>query len=37
LDGKLDASKPSAAADRVTAAIHALLSATTHGEHLAGN
>jgi len=31
LDGKLDASLPSAVADRVTAATHALLSATTPG------
>jgi len=28
LDGKLDASTPAAVANRVTAAIHALLSAT---------
>jgi hypothetical protein len=30
LDGKLDASTPSAVAEHVTAAIHALLSATSH-------
>ena len=30
LDGKLDASTPSAVADRVSAAIHVLLSATSH-------
>jgi AcrR family transcriptional regulator len=35
LDGKLDASTPSAVADRVTAAIDALLSATIHGRRLA--
>jgi len=35
LDGKLDASTPSAVADRVTAAIGALLSATTREAHLA--
>jgi AcrR family transcriptional regulator len=36
LDGKLDASTPSAIADRVTAAIHALLSATIRdGESVA--
>ncbi|HEV7585282.1 MAG TPA: TetR/AcrR family transcriptional regulator [Solirubrobacteraceae bacterium] len=31
LDGKLDASTPSAVADKVTAAIHALLSTTARG------
>ena len=31
LDGKLDASTPSVVADRVQAAIHALLSATNIG------
>jgi hypothetical protein len=36
LDGELDASALSAVADRVTAAIHALLSPTIHGEHFAG-
>jgi hypothetical protein len=35
LDGKLDASTPSAVADRVAAAIHALLSATIRDAHLA--
>ncbi|MFZ2113832.1 MAG: WHG domain-containing protein [Solirubrobacteraceae bacterium] len=35
LDGKLDASTPSAVADRVSAAIHVLLSATSHDPHLA--
>jgi hypothetical protein len=34
LDGKLDASTPAAVADRVAAAIHALLSATIRGEDL---
>lgn len=33
LDGKLDASIPSAVADRVTAAIHALLKRNIQGEH----
>jgi AcrR family transcriptional regulator len=37
LNGKLDASTPSAVADRVTAAIHALLSATSHSGHLVGS
>jgi AcrR family transcriptional regulator len=37
LDGKLDASTPSAVVDRVTAAIHALLSATGHSGHLVGS
>ena len=35
LDGKLDTSTPSAVADRVTAAIHALLSATSNDAHSA--
>jgi hypothetical protein len=35
LDGKLDASTPSAVAGRVTAAIHALLNTTSHDAHLA--
>jgi AcrR family transcriptional regulator len=37
LDGKLDASTPSVVADRVTAAIHALLSATVHDGDLVGS
>jgi AcrR family transcriptional regulator len=37
LDGKLDASPPSAVADRVTAAVHALLSATVSAGDLAGS
>ena len=36
LDGKLDASTPSAVADRVTAAAYALLSATTRDGDLVG-
>jgi AcrR family transcriptional regulator len=37
LDGKLDASMPSAVADRVTAAIYALLSATNREVNLVGS
>ncbi|HEX3608259.1 MAG TPA: TetR/AcrR family transcriptional regulator [Solirubrobacterales bacterium] len=37
LDGKLDAPSPSAVANRVTAAIQALLSATIHGGRSAEN
>jgi AcrR family transcriptional regulator len=37
LDGKLDASTPSAVADRVTAAIGALLNLTIHGGPLVGS
>ena len=35
LDGKLDARNPTAVADRVAAAIHALLAATNFGSDLA--
>jgi AcrR family transcriptional regulator len=37
LDGKLDASTPPAVADRVTAAVHALLSATIRDGDLVGS
>jgi len=37
LDGKLDASTPSAVADRVTAASHALLSAAIRDGDLVGS